>query len=126
MTPAYANLLRQREERRHVALVRDGDGNLQVRRYNTGAEAATASMSREWREPETEIPIVTRPRRREWRLSEVARELGISARTLKAYLPYLKHRQPSPKVTYLSGSEVILLKLHGTHGVRRLRLAQGI
>ena len=123
MTPAYAELLRKRDARAHTALVRDGNGNLQVIRFDNAAEAAAASLAREWQEPRSDLPVLSRPRRREWRLSEAARELGISARTLKAYLPYLKHRQPSPKVTYLPGEEVILLKLHGTHGLRRMRMS---
>lgn len=110
----------------YSALTRGDDGNLHVRRFATAAEANAASnASREYYAPAPLVPAPTRARRTEWKLSRVAQELGVSTKTIKKYLPYLRYRQPSPNITYVPGEELNLLKIHGLHGVRAMRLRTG-
>lgn len=109
----------------YSALTRGDDGNLHVRRFATAAEATAASnAAREYYAP---APVVapTSKRRTEWKLSRVAQELGVGVKTIKKYLPFLRYRKPSPNITYLPGEEVNLLKIHGLHGVRAMRLRSG-
>lgn len=124
MTPTYQELVRQRDEQRHAALVRGEDGGLYIRRFASAVDAAAvAAEHRDVVQPGSILPVahIPRPRRREWRLADVAKELGVSTRTVRRYLPYLKHRQPSPHVTYVDGQDVVLVKLYGLHGLARMR-----
>jgi hypothetical protein len=108
---------------RHAALVRGDDNGLAVRRFATPEAASDAAQARELARP----AAMVRSKRSEWKLSRAAKELGICARTLKRALSggFIRTRQPSPNVTYIPGDEVNLLKIHGIHGLRRLRLRQG-
>lgn len=119
MTPAYAELLAKRE---HGALIRGDDGNLHIRHFATAADASAASQDRELPTPTTSVTFTTRLRRREWRLADAAREIGVSAKTLRRYLPHIRHRAASPKITYIPGDEINLIKLHGLHRLRDQRL----
>lgn len=126
MTTAYREALARRD--RPGALVRGDDGNLHLRQFATPAMAAQAAAARELAPPADVLLVQSEPARvgrlrRETTLKGLARELGVSSRTIRRYLPWLRHRQPAYGRTFIPQEEVVLIKSYGLHGVRRMRTA---
>lgn len=129
---------RFRRLRPHAALIRGDDGNVHIRRFDTAAQAATASRDREIgtpnierRTPNTQVPsaeevaAVIGKRSGEMRHTEFARELGISPRIVREQ--YKRGGLPGTKEhsAYILIVPTHLLRLARTYGLRQVeRLAK--
>lgn len=116
----YRAMVAERE-RNHAALVRGDDGSLHVRHFATAQAAQAAQIPQDFVVDDSPR-AAGRPRGRV-RLSEAAREIGVHPKTFKKYLKHIRHEHPSPYVVYIPRSELDLIRIHGLHGLARMRAA---
>jgi hypothetical protein len=120
----YLAMVKERDSR-PSALVRGDDGYLHLRQFVSAVDANLASHHLNFVTPDAyePAPSCRRRSRGRLRLAEAAREIGVCAKTFKKYLTHIRHERPSPNVTLIPREEMDLLKIHGLHGLARLRLS---
>ncbi|WP_043586905.1 hypothetical protein [Geminisphaera colitermitum] len=118
-----------RAANKFAALVRGDDGALHVRRFATAADAAgVAAREREFVPAYPIHPEDVKPTTKGWPPSRLARELGISSRTIcrrceRDQLPYINHGGASRPYRLIPLHVVKLVKLYGLASVARMRAA---
>lgn len=107
---------------RHAALVRGDDGNLHMRRFDSGAAAAMAAGAREIVPPTTEIEMVMGRKGHFLSPRQFAEKLGISSRTVRRAfneggLPGAKEH--GPKTLRIPSATLRLAEAYGLQRVVR-------